>query len=117
MTTPSPGGGQSKSLSIFFASLDGGPIRARLRPIVNERIMPPRTAKRRDGHPDGALHIATYARLEEYLRAFASGHLNLVILVGPAGMAKSRTVRSVLGSDVCWIEGNATPFGMYEELY
>lgn len=75
------------------------------------------TAKRRAGCPAGALHIATYARLEQYLRAFASGHLNLVILIGPAGLAKSRTVRSVLGSDVCWIEGNATPFGMYEKLY
>lgn len=23
----------------------------------------------------------------------------------------------MLGSDVCWIEGNATPFGMYEKLH
>ena len=30
---------------------------------------------------------------------------------------KSRTVREQLGKDACWIEGNATPFGMYVKLY
>ncbi len=78
--------------------------------------MPP-VSKRRAGRPDGALLLATYARLEAYLRAFAQGYLNLVIVVGQAGLAKSRTVRAVLGAEVCWIEGNATPFGMYEQLY
>ena len=67
-------------------------------------------------HPDGALYLATYARLHEYLLAFAGGHLNLIILVGPPGTGKSRSVRDVLGN-ACWIEGNATPFGMYEKLY
>jgi hypothetical protein len=69
------------------------------------------------GRPKGALYIVTYARLEAYLTAFASGHLNLLILVGEAGLAKTRTVHSVLGDTVCWIEGNATPFGMYEKLF
>ena len=41
----------------------------------------------------------------------------LLILVGEAGIAKSRTVRAALGNSACWIEGNATPFGMYEKLY
>src|SRR5262249_36097901 len=39
---------------------------------------------------------------------------------GERGLAKSRTVRSLLselGEPACWIEGNATPFGMYERLY
>jgi hypothetical protein len=73
--------------------------------------------RRRLGRPDGALHLASYAKLEEYLRAFACGHLNLLILVGQAGIAKTRTVRAVLGRSACWIEGNATPFGMYAKLY
>ena len=77
----------------------------------------PRPRKHQPGRPDGALYLTTYARLHEYLHAFANGHLNLLILVGHAGIAKSRTVRDVLGNDVCWIEGNATPFGMYEKLY
>jgi hypothetical protein len=77
----------------------------------------PASQRRRPGRPDGALHLATYARLHQYLLAFAQGHLNLLILVGQAGIAKSRTVREALGNGVCWIEGNATPFGMYEKLY
>jgi hypothetical protein len=75
------------------------------------------TGRRRRGRPDGARYVHTYPKLEEYLRAFAGGHLNLLILVGPAGIAKTRTVRAVLGGSACWIEGNATPFGMYEKLY
>jgi hypothetical protein len=77
----------------------------------------PATKKRRSGRLDGALYLATYAKLHEYVRAFAQGHMNLVILVGERGLAKSRTVRAVLGGNVCRIEGNATPFGMYEKLY
>jgi hypothetical protein len=74
-------------------------------------------AKRRSGRPDGALVVASFAKLQEYLGAFARGHLNLLILVGEAGLAKTRTVRAALGKGACWIEGNATPFGMYEKLY
>jgi hypothetical protein len=43
--------------------------------------------------------------------------LNLLILVGSGGLAKSRSGREALGGDGCWIEGNATPFGMYVKLY
>ena len=67
--------------------------------------------------PDDALLVTTYSQLEDYLAAFAAGHLNLLILVGRHGLAKSRTARQVLGDDVCWITGNATPFGMYTKLY
>ena len=67
--------------------------------------------------PHKALHLTTYDRLEAYLRAFAEGHFHLLILVGAGGLAKSRSVRAVLGGEGCWIEGNATPFGMYAKLY
>jgi len=70
-----------------------------------------------DERPEGAVILSTYAALASYVSAFAQGHINLVILVGPGGLAKSRTVRSVLGDEACWIEGNATAFGMYLELY
>ena len=50
-------------------------------------------------------------------RTFAEGHFHLLIIVGSGGLAKSRSVRSVLGGQGCWIEGNATPFGMYVKLY
>jgi hypothetical protein len=79
--------------------------------------MPATRKRRRHGKPHKALHVATYDRLEEYLRAFASGHFHLLILVGAGGLAKSRSVKAVLDGQACWIEGNATPFGMYVRLY
>src|SRR4051812_32169751 len=78
--------------------------------------MPAKTRRRRR-HPAKALRVATYERLEEYLRAFAAGHFHLLVLVGAGGLAKSRSVRAVLDGQACWIEGNATPFGMYVRLY
>ena len=77
----------------------------------------PATQKRRRGQPHKVLHLSSYDRLEAYLRAFAQGHFNLLILVGAGGLAKSRSVRAVLNGKACWIEGNATPFGMYVRLY
>ena len=77
----------------------------------------PATQKRRRGQPHKVLHLSSYDRLEEYLGAFARGHFNLLILVGSGGLAKSRSVRAVLNGKACWIEGNATPFGMYVRLY
>lgn len=61
--------------------------------------------------------MTTYAQLDQYLRAFAEGHFNLLILIGSGGLAKSRSVRANLTENACWIEGNATPFGMYVKLY
>ena len=79
--------------------------------------MPAATPPPRD-RPHKVRHVTTYARLEQYLQAFAAGHFHLVILVGAGGLAKSRTVRAVLGGKpAAWIEGNATPFGMYAKLY
>jgi hypothetical protein len=77
----------------------------------------PATQKRRHDQPHKVLHLTSYDRLEAYLRAFADGHFNLLILVGSGGLAKSRSVRAALGGMGCWIEGNATPFGMYVKLY
>jgi hypothetical protein len=77
----------------------------------------PARKKHRQGVPHKALHLTTYQRLEEYLAAFAQGHFHLLVLVGPGGLGKSRSVRAVLGGQACWIEGNATPFGMYVRLY
>jgi len=63
------------------------------------------------------LHLSSYDRLEAYLGAFAQGHFHLLILIGAGGLAKSRSVRAALDGKGCWIEGNATPFGMYAKLY
>ena len=70
-------------------------------------------SKSRSKPPQKVRRLTTYERLGEYLRAFAEGHFHLMILVGTGGLAKSRSVRAVVGDGkACWIEGNATPFGM-----
>src|SRR5947209_8392246 len=79
--------------------------------------MPATKKRRRHGKPHKAVLVTTYQPLEEYLRAFAAGHFHLVILVGAGGVGKSRSVRAALAGKGCWIEGNATPFGMYVKLY
>jgi hypothetical protein len=61
--------------------------------------------------------LTSYAALQEYVNAFAEGHLNLLILIGRPGLAKSRALRQAVGQDACWIEGNATAFGMYQRVY
>src|SRR5262249_4683917 len=45
------------------------------------------------------------------------GHFHFLVLAGSGGLATSRSVRAVLDGQACWIEGNATPFGMYVRLY
>jgi hypothetical protein len=67
--------------------------------------------------PSHAVHVASFAELEQYVRAFAAGHLNLLMIFGPPGVGKSRSVRQGLGSRVCWIGGQATPFGIYLKAY
>ncbi|MDC0936275.1 hypothetical protein OAS39_08295 [Pirellulales bacterium] len=64
-----------------------------------------------------AISITTYEALEDFIAAFSAGHINLLIVIGEHGLAKGTTVRRMLGSDVCWIEGNATAFGMYLKLF
>jgi hypothetical protein len=67
--------------------------------------------------PDYVLHVRTYAELEQYARAFAQGYLNLLMLCGAAGLGKSRCLRRAVGDKACWIDGNATAFGIYLEAY
>ena len=67
--------------------------------------------------PSHAVHLTTFADLEPYVRAFGAGHLNLLMIFGPPGVGKSRSVRQALGNQVCWIGGQATPFGIYLQAY
>jgi hypothetical protein len=66
---------------------------------------------------DRAIPVRTYTELEKYVRAFSAKHLNLLIVLGGPGLAKSQTVRRLTGEQACWIEGNATAFGMYVALW
>jgi hypothetical protein len=67
--------------------------------------------------PSHAVCVPTYVELEQYVRAFAAGHLHLLLLFGPPGVGKSRSVRQALDKQVCWISGQATPLGIYLEAY
>jgi len=67
--------------------------------------------------PKHTIPVRTYAELDTYLTAFSAGHLNLLILLGGPGLSKSRSVRRIVGERACWIEGNATAFGMYMALW
>jgi hypothetical protein len=67
--------------------------------------------------PAHALRLSTYAELDAYVRAFAVGHLQLLLLFGPPGVGKSRHVRQALPPKVGWISGQATPLGIYLEAY
>jgi hypothetical protein len=64
-----------------------------------------------------AVRVPSYVELERYVRAFAAGHLHLLMLFGPPGVGKSRCVRQALDRHVCWISGQATPLGIYLEAY
>src|SRR5207253_2457952 len=67
--------------------------------------------------PPHAVRVRSFAELEQYVRAFAEGHLNLLMIFGQPGVGKSRCVRQALGRKVCWISGQATPFGIYLQAY
>jgi hypothetical protein len=63
--------------------------------------------------PDSVVRVHTYNELEHYARAFAAGHLNLLMLCGNPGIGKSQCFRGALGSKVGWINGSASAFGIY----
>src|SRR4029079_15459714 len=70
-----------------------------------------------DSFPSMGVRVTTYQELESFLRGFAHGDLNLLILVGVPGLGKSQKMRQAVGSPVCWLEGNASAFGIYRQLW
>jgi hypothetical protein len=71
--------------------------------------------------PEFATRISTYAELARQAQAFAQGHFALLIVLGNPGVGKTRCFRGALdddlGDNVCWIDGNASPYGMYCAAY
>ena len=49
--------------------------------------------------------------------AFADGLLNLLLIIGRPGVQKSHAVKAAVGRRACWIDGSATAFGLYCQLY
>ena len=61
----------------------------------------------RRGQPHKVLHLTSYDRLEEYLRAFAQGHFNLLILVGTGGLSRRcgiSAARELKAAGMDWTE-------------
>jgi hypothetical protein len=67
--------------------------------------------------PPHAIRLATYAELDAYVRAFAAGHLQLLLLFGPPGVGKSRCLSQALDSRAGWLSGQATPLGIYLQAF
>ncbi|QDV81021.1 hypothetical protein [Botrimarina mediterranea] len=67
--------------------------------------------------PKNAFVIRDFESLEQYAQKFAEGFFNLLILIGPAGVAKSQTVKQAVGDKALRIEGSATAFGIYRSLF
>lgn len=67
--------------------------------------------------PDYVLRLRQYGELDIYAQAFAAGHLNLLILCGPPGVGKSVRLRRTVGDQVCWIGGNASAFGIFQQAF
>jgi len=67
--------------------------------------------------PQGALVLRSYRELDQYVGAFADGLLNLLLIIGRPGVQKSQAVKAAVGRRACWIDGSATAFGLYCQLY
>ncbi len=65
----------------------------------------------------GAEVIRTYDDLRWYNKKFVEGHFNLLMVVGPPGVAKSELMKRTVGERVYWIEGRSTAFEVYCMLY
>src|SRR6202035_6196559 len=63
------------------------------------------------------IRLSTYADLEKIVHGFARGDLNFLILLGGPGLGKSRALRQAMAGQACWLEGNASAFGLYCQLW
>jgi hypothetical protein len=67
--------------------------------------------------PQYAVRVPTYAELEHYVGAFAQGHLNLLLIIGPPGVGKTRCVRHAMTGPIAWVAGQASPLCIYMQAY
>lgn len=73
--------------------------------------------------PRDAIVVTQYPDLDRYIRKFAEGSLDLVLLLGKPGIGKTEAVKKALGIDDChpsetlYVEGHAQPFGLYQGLW
>jgi len=64
------------------------------------------------------INIYTYKELEDYMNAFSTKHLNLLIILSKGGLGKTMLAEETLITEAPLIfTGHVTPMGMYRELY
>lgn len=61
------------------------------------------------------MKINTFEKLEEYLKAFNDGEINLLIIKSDGGLGKSFTVRKMI-QDAIIFKGHSTPLSIYLRL-
>lgn len=61
------------------------------------------------------IRVTTYAELEEFFRAFASGRINLLIVESDGGLGKTHTAEKMIKGGY-FIRGHATPLSIYLKL-
>lgn len=67
--------------------------------------------------PATAIPISTYAQLADAANGFARGAFNLLIVLGPPGVAKTSAIRGALESQPhLWIDSHVTPCGLFTAL-
>src|SRR5262245_58828872 len=67
--------------------------------------------------PQNAIRLTTFQELRKFIRAFAEGCFNLLIIIGSPGLAKSEIARAMIDR-ACWIDcGHITPVALYLQLW
>ncbi|MEX2217053.1 MAG: hypothetical protein WD768_23275 [Phycisphaeraceae bacterium] len=68
--------------------------------------------------PANTITITTYAELRRQISAFASCIYTFVIVIGTAGLGKTRVIKQAMADRKhLYLDNHATPFGLYEALY
>jgi hypothetical protein len=62
-------------------------------------------------------NVRNYEELQRFVKAFAEGRINVLVICSPGGLGKSELVRAATGHlDVVFVGGHVTPLALYELL-
>src|SRR2546428_6198902 len=63
------------------------------------------------------IRLTTYAELEKIVHGLSRGDQKLLIVLGSQGLGKGRGLRQAMAGQACWLEDNASAFGLYCQLW
>jgi class 3 adenylate cyclase len=101
------------------------PVKGRSEPVAASRLVGPRPVTEPPSRTPLVGRVAELARLGTAIADLRSGRGQAVLLVGDAGLGKTRMLaelRSLAGDDVTWLEGRCvsygagSPYGPFVEL-